>query len=173
MTSVISRIRPATSLFSRHLALSRSAAAGNSVLQTSYFHTSDQQHAKMKTIMKQAKDPPYYKRMNEIVYPPQKEGELRRPAEINHWRMRIKYSPDKMWYIACLIRGMSIDDALKQLTFYKREGGQIVKDVLLEAQEKAVKEHNVEYKSNLWVGKYTEERCDFQVFAVTLLVLAQ
>ncbi|XP_013417797.1 39S ribosomal protein L22, mitochondrial [Lingula anatina] len=106
MTSVISRIRPATSLFSRHLALSRSAAAGNSVLQTSYFHTSNQQHAKMKTIMKQAKDPPYYKRMNEIVYPPQKEGELRRPAEINHWHMRIKYSPDKMWYIACLLSSM-------------------------------------------------------------------
>ena len=51
------------------------------------------------------------------------------------------------------IRGMSIDEAIKQLSFQNLKGAGIIKEVLLEAQELAVKEHNVEYKSNLWVGK--------------------
>lgn len=58
-----------------------------------------------------------------------------------------------MWYIACLIRGMSVDEALKQLSFVSKKGAVYVKETLLEAQELAVKDHNVEYKSNLWVGK--------------------
>ncbi|XP_029639055.1 39S ribosomal protein L22, mitochondrial isoform X1 [Octopus sinensis] len=89
---------------------------------------------------------------NTIVYPPTKPGEEERPAEITHSRENIKYSPLKMWYIACMIRGMSIDEALKQLSFYKRKGSTVVKDVLLEAQEMAILEHGVEFKSNLWIA---------------------
>lgn len=58
-----------------------------------------------------------------------------------------------MWYVAKFIRGMSIDEALKQLSFVLKKGATSVKQALLEAQEKAVKYHNVEYKSNLWVGE--------------------
>lgn len=58
-----------------------------------------------------------------------------------------------MWYNAMFIRGMSIDEALKQLAFLPNKGAMIIKGVLLEAQKKAVEEHNVEFKSNLWVGK--------------------
>lgn len=59
-----------------------------------------------------------------------------------------------MWYIASFIRGMSIDEALKQLSFTLKKGATDVKQTLLEAQELAVKKHNVEFKSNLWVCEY-------------------
>lgn len=68
-------------------------------------------------------------------------------------KTNIKYSPKKMWYIACLIRGMSIEEAIKQLSFILKEGAASVKETLIEAQEKAVKRHNVEYKTNLWVAE--------------------
>lgn len=68
-------------------------------------------------------------------------------------RTNIKYSPDKMWYIASFVRGMSVDEAVKQLSFVLKKGATHVKEVILEAQEMAVRQHNVEYKSNLWIGK--------------------
>ncbi|GAB6025906.1 54S ribosomal protein L22, mitochondrial [Chamberlinius hualienensis] len=90
---------------------------------------------------------------NEKVYPPQQPGEERRSAWICHAKENVKYSPLKLWYIACLIRGLSVDEALKQLSFVNAKGAQFVIDTLKEAQELAVKEHNVEYKSNLWVAE--------------------
>lgn len=59
-----------------------------------------------------------------------------------------------MWYIACLIRGMTIDEAIRQLRFVAKKGAVSILETLQEAQEKAVKDHNVEFKSNLWVGEY-------------------
>lgn len=100
-------------------------------------------------------EPKSWPKYNDIVYPPQKEGEPPRPAEITHYRPNVKYSQKKLWYVACMIRGMSIDEALKQLSFYKRKGAEIVKQTLLEAQEMAVRDHNVEYKSNLWIADST------------------
>lgn len=58
-----------------------------------------------------------------------------------------------MWYVASFIRGMSIDEAIKQLSFVLKKGAGDVKQTLLEAQEMAVTRHNVEFKSNLWVGE--------------------
>lgn len=58
-----------------------------------------------------------------------------------------------MWFVASLIRGMTIDEAIRQLKFVGKKGAPYVIQALQEAQEKAVKEHNVEFKSNLWVGK--------------------
>jgi len=49
---------------------------------------------------------------------------------------------------------MSIDEAVKQLSFLQKKGAIIAKEVILEAQRMAVESHNVEFKSNLWVGKY-------------------
>lgn len=68
-------------------------------------------------------------------------------------RTNIKYSPDKMWYIASFVRGMSVDEALKQLSFVLKKGAVDVKEVIQEAVEMAQKSHNVEYRSNLWIGK--------------------
>ncbi|XP_035522335.1 39S ribosomal protein L22, mitochondrial [Morone saxatilis] len=94
-----------------------------------------------------------WEKRNKIVYPPQLPDEPRRPAEIHHSRRQIKYSKDKMWYLAKMIKGMSIDEAVAQLEFNDKKGAKIMKEVLLEAQEMAVKNHNVEYKSNLYVAE--------------------
>lgn len=88
---------------------------------------------------------------NDVVYPPQKPGEPRRPADVCHARMNIKYSKDKLWYTAGMIRGMTIDEAMKQLSFSPHKGAHIVLEVLKEAQQIAVEDHNVEFKSNLWI----------------------
>lgn len=58
-----------------------------------------------------------------------------------------------MYYVASFVRGMSIDEAIKELSFVLKKGASAVKETLLEAQEMAVKEHNVEFKSNLWICK--------------------
>ncbi|XP_037543696.1 39S ribosomal protein L22, mitochondrial [Nematolebias whitei] len=94
-----------------------------------------------------------WERKNRVVFPPQLPDEPRRPAEVHHCRRQIKYSKDKMWYLAKMIRGMSIDEAIAQLQFNDKKGAKIMKEVLCEAQEMAVKNHNVEYKSNLYVAK--------------------
>jgi len=58
-----------------------------------------------------------------------------------------------MWYIACLVRGMPVDEAIRQLKFVNKKGAIHVREVIEEAKELAVKEHNVEFGSNMWVGK--------------------
>uniref|UniRef100_A0A673CB29 Large ribosomal subunit protein uL22m n=1 Tax=Sphaeramia orbicularis TaxID=375764 RepID=A0A673CB29_9TELE len=114
---------------------------GNTLQQLSCLHTSTSLESKN------------WEKMNRKVYPPQLPDEPRRPAEVHHSRRQIKYSKDKMWYLAKLIRGMSIDEAIAQLEFNDKKGAKIMKEVLLEAQEMAVKNHNVEYKSNLYVAE--------------------
>ncbi|XP_062867777.1 39S ribosomal protein L22, mitochondrial [Trichomycterus rosablanca] len=94
-----------------------------------------------------------WERKNRILYPPQQKDEPRRPAEVHHCRRQIKYSKDKMWYLAKLIRGMTIDQALAQLEFNDKKGAKVIKEVLLEAQDMAVRSHNVEYKSSLYVAE--------------------
>lgn len=96
---------------------------------------------------------------NKKIFPPQiltgagEEDEKPRPAFVCHMKNNIKYSPYKMWYIASFIRGMTVDEALKQLSFVLKKGGVDVRETVLEAQEMAVKSHNVEFKSNLWIGE--------------------
>lgn len=58
-----------------------------------------------------------------------------------------------MWYVASFVRGMSVEEAIKQLNFVLKKGAAAVKEAILEAQEMAVKHHNVEYKTNLWVAE--------------------
>ncbi|AWO99550.1 putative 39S ribosomal protein L22 mitochondrial isoform 2 [Scophthalmus maximus] len=94
-----------------------------------------------------------WEKKNKKVFPPQLPDEPRRPAEVHHSRRQIKYSKDKMWYLAKMIRGMSVDEAVAQLEFNDKKGARIMKEVILEAQEMAVKHHNVEYKSNLYVAE--------------------
>uniref|UniRef100_A0A8C5M702 Large ribosomal subunit protein uL22m n=1 Tax=Leptobrachium leishanense TaxID=445787 RepID=A0A8C5M702_9ANUR len=93
-----------------------------------------------------------WEKKNHVVYPPQLPEEPRRPAEVYHCRKQIKYSKDKMWYLATMIKGMSIDQAIAQLEFNDKKGAKIMKEILLEAQDIAVRNHNVEFKSNLYVA---------------------
>ena len=75
-----------------------------------------------------------------------------------------------MWYVACFVRGMSVDEAIKQLDHLNDKGAAYVKETILEAQRLAVEEHNVEFKSNLWVGKFVS-LLYFLTVAICLLIL--
>ncbi|KAJ8726956.1 hypothetical protein PYW08_015353 [Mythimna loreyi] len=90
---------------------------------------------------------------NKKIYPPQSTDEEPRPAFVCHQKTNIKYSPEKLWYIASFVRGMTVDEAVKQLSFVNKKGAIFVKEAILEARDLAVKEHNVEFRSNLWVAE--------------------
>ncbi|CAD7090781.1 unnamed protein product [Hermetia illucens] len=90
---------------------------------------------------------------NKVVHPPQEPHEEPRNAYVCHMKTNIKYSPDKMWYIASFVRGMTVDEAVKQLSFILRKGAKYAKETILEAQKIAVERHNVEFKSNLWIAE--------------------
>lgn len=100
--------------------------------------------------------PKRWPRYNEIVQPVQSMTEERRPATYHHYRDNIKHSPKKMWYVTKFIRGMNVDEAIKQLEFLPYKGAQIAAQVLKEAQETAVRDHNFEFKSKMWIE---EARC--------------
>ena len=68
-------------------------------------------------------------------------------------RDNVKYTYKKMWHVANLVRGLSVDEALKQLDFINKKGAFIAAEVIREAQELAVDEHNVEFRTNLWVAE--------------------
>ena len=76
-----------------------------------------------------------------------------RPAYVCHMRTNVKYSNEKMWFIASFIRGMTIDEALKQLNFINKKGARIVEEVLEEAREMALNEHHFEFPTNMWVAE--------------------
>ncbi|GAB1867962.1 Large ribosomal subunit protein uL22m [Camponotus japonicus] len=118
-------------------------------LPTCSFHLSSICRGKLPNYQR----PKGFLRYNKKVFPPQKPDEERRPAFVCHMKENIKYSPKKMWYVAAFVRGMSVDEAVKQLSFLHMKGAEIAKQVILEAQRLAVEEHNVEFKSNLWVAE--------------------
>lgn len=117
-------------------------------------------------------------RYNDKIYPPQAPGEERRPAvstvlhnsypfsylHVTHFCIcfqyvcheikNLKYSEKKMWYVAMLIRGMTVDEARRQLKQVHRKGATAVTRALNEAVEMAIKDHGVEFRTNLWVGEY-------------------
>ncbi|KAK3883536.1 hypothetical protein Pcinc_012140 [Petrolisthes cinctipes] len=99
------------------------------------------------------REPTHFLQYNKKVYPPTPHGETERPAFICHQKTNIKYSPQKMWYVACLVRGMKIDEAIAQLKFINKKGAVAVQETLEEARQLAVQEHCVEFPSNLWVSE--------------------
>lgn len=111
----------------------------------SLFHTS--------SVVDASSGPKNFVRYNKEMFPIQQPGEEKRPAFVCHIKKNIRYSPKKMWYVATFVRGMSVDEAIKQLNFCLKKGATAVKETILEAQEMAVKQHNVEYKTNLWVAE--------------------
>ena len=127
------------------LSTSRLFSTSPSVLAYDFNHANDENPLTKKRR--------WTERYNNITLPPQEPSEERRPAQVFHMRPQIKYSPDKMWYIAQMIRGLSIDEAIKQLAFNNKKGAKIVREVLLEAQELGINEHNFEFKSKMWVAE--------------------
>lgn len=96
--------------------------------------------------------PRRWPRYNEIIQSPQLDpNEERRPASYHYYRENVKTSPKKMWYVMKFIRGMNVDEAIKQLSFISGKPPQLAIEVLREAQAEAVKNHNFEYKSKIWI----------------------
>lgn len=96
--------------------------------------------------------PKRWPRYNEIVQPPQLDMmKDPRPATYYHSRANIKSSPKKMWYVMKFIRGLNVDEAIKQCRFMPFKPAQVVAEILEEAQAIAVKDHNFEFKSNMWI----------------------
>ncbi|XP_065213186.1 large ribosomal subunit protein uL22m [Planococcus citri] len=92
-------------------------------------------------------------KLNEKVYPPQDPSEPPRPAYVCHELINLKYSPKKMWYVCRFVRGLTIDEALKQLALVGRKGAEIATRAINEAADMAVKDHNVEFRTNLWIAE--------------------
>jgi large subunit ribosomal protein L22 len=69
----------------------------------------------------------------------------------------LRVSPRKLSYVAQLIRGLSVDDALVQLTFSKKRIAHDVKKCLQSAVANAENNHNLDvdvlYVSQVLVGK--------------------
>ncbi|XP_062591353.1 large ribosomal subunit protein uL22m-like [Saccostrea cucullata] len=101
--------------------------------------------------MYQSQSESKFKEYNKIVYPPQDPTEPPRPVEYFHETRDLRYSPKKMWKFTAMIRGLSIDDAIKKVSFLPNRGAQILKECLLEGQKIAVKAHGIEYPSNMWI----------------------
>lgn len=59
---------------------------------------------------------------------------------------------------------MTVDEAVKQLSFINKKGAKFVKEAILEAQELAVTRHNVEFKSNLWIGMCINNNYSFLTY---------
>nr|CAH8849290.1 unnamed protein product [Trichobilharzia regenti] len=97
---------------------------------------------------------------NEVVYPPLPKASatssdlsehIIRPGEVTHRRDDIFYSQKRLWLLAQLIRGRSVDDAFAQLGFRPEKGARILEEVLEEAIELAVKEHDFEFCTKIWI----------------------
>jgi len=89
---------------------------------------------------------------NNIVYPPLNPTDGIRPAEIYHGRKDVRYSYRKLFHLAKLIKLMNIDEAISFLRYVNSKGATIIREVLVEAKEKAEKEH-IEFKSNFHIVK--------------------
>jgi hypothetical protein len=94
-------------------------------LQTAGLHTSSCRLLTKKSPQEALDGPRKWPAYNTIVLPPQTPMEPRRAAQCFHHRTQIRHSQLKLWYAAQMIRGLSIDDALNQLTFNSKKGESI------------------------------------------------
>ncbi|XP_014261257.1 39S ribosomal protein L22, mitochondrial [Cimex lectularius] len=148
------RLGGANILPSLHKSILNKAPLGClSVLSRNVTHKTTQAMPELPEHEKEPEKPKKWLSYNNLIFPPQKPDEEPRPAYVCHAKYNIKYSPKKMWYVACFVRGMSVDEAVRQLSFVNKKGAVYVKEAILEAQELAVEKHNVEFKSNLWVAE--------------------
>ena len=99
---------------------------------------------------------PEWEKLNTVMYTPREPGEEQRPAEVCHGRDDIMYSRKMLWQTGLLLSGLSVEEASKQLAHRADQGARIWEEILSEAIELAVREHNVELASNLWIGEWQE-----------------
>ncbi|XP_022326726.2 large ribosomal subunit protein uL22m-like [Crassostrea virginica] len=119
----------------------------SSILKASYNPEINEEYASFYQSTEKSTFPEY----NKIVYPPQTKTEPPRPIEYFHETRDLRYSPKKMWKFTTMIRGLSVDDAIKKVSFLPQKGAKILKECLLEGQKTAVKSYGIEYPSNMWI----------------------
>nr|XP_004225664.1 39S ribosomal protein L22, mitochondrial-like [Ciona intestinalis] len=88
---------------------------------------------------------------NKMLYSPMDPEKGVRPAEIYYGRANVRYPPKKLYHVAYIVKGLNIDEAITHLGYINNKAARTIADVLREAQEHAVAEHNVEFKSNLHI----------------------
>lgn len=96
-----------------------------------------------------------WKYYDQVVWRPDyryPDGEAK-PGETFYVAENIKHSQKKLFYACYFAQGRSVDDADKQLQFIPRKAAIILRKVLKSAVDKAVEEHDIEFRSNLWVGE--------------------
>ncbi|OQR70872.1 39S ribosomal protein L22 [Tropilaelaps mercedesae] len=91
----------------------------------------------------------WWEKKNTVIHSPEEPVN----RYLVHYRSQVNYAMKKMLPITWKIRGLTIDDAIAQMEFDNRKGAKILKEILKEAQDLAVKEHNIEFRSNLWVAE--------------------
>lgn len=72
---------------------------------------------------------------------------------IYHCAREIRCSPIKMNLVAAQIRGLPVQEAIKQMTFSPKRAATFVKKAIAEAQKIAVQKHGIEDKTHLWVAE--------------------
>ncbi|XP_068718974.1 large ribosomal subunit protein uL22m-like [Montipora capricornis] len=72
---------------------------------------------------------------------------------IYHCQREIKCSPIKMNLVAAQIRGLPVEEAIKQMTFSPKRAASFIKKTILEAQGIAQEKHGIEDKSHLWIAE--------------------
>ncbi|KAI0989825.1 hypothetical protein GJ496_004576 [Pomphorhynchus laevis] len=87
---------------------------------------------------------------NKIIYPPNCKDVV---PFVHNMKPYIHSSWKRMYYIARMVRGMQVDEALTQLSYANLSEAEPVKSTILEACEMAVKQHNIEFPSSLWISQ--------------------
>ena len=92
-----------------------------------------------------------FAKFDTVVYKPTEQNEAVRPAEVHIVYDTLQYSRKRLWFLGYMIRGLSVEEALKQLGFRSEKGARILEDAIQEGIRRAVDEELVEFSSNLWV----------------------
>lgn len=89
---------------------------------------------------------------NKTIYPPLRPEDGVRPAEVFHGRQNCRHHHKKMFTLARMVRGMDVDEAIARLDVLQTKCAEIMREVLREAKEIAVRDHNVEFASNMHIA---------------------
>ncbi|MFH4980337.1 hypothetical protein AB6A40_007046 [Gnathostoma spinigerum] len=106
--------------------------------------------------------PEKWEYQNKVVWPPNflcPETKLPKLREVYHCKESIHFSPKRMWTACQLVWRLNVDEAIRQLKFQQTKACTILAAVLEEAKERAGKEFNVEYPSDMHVAEAFPIQC--------------
>ncbi|KAK6014885.1 hypothetical protein OSTOST_19723 [Ostertagia ostertagi] len=99
---------------------------------------------------------------NKVVWPPHyvvPETGLPKAREVFHCRESVHFSPKRMWQACQLIWRTNVDEAITQLDFQQLKSCKILREVLMEAKERAVNEFHIEFPSDMFVADAFPVQC--------------